>query len=89
MNEADTFSDFLNADQNESLHALYDTTRRFALERIAPFAHAWDEQEGFPRELHQQAAEVGLLGLGYPELRGNEADLPHVVAMMELGLWKW
>ena len=86
MNEADTFSDFLNADQNESLHALYDTTRRFALERIAPFAHAWDEQEGFPRELHQQAAEVGLLGLGYPEALGGTPATWRMRALMSLAL---
>jgi acyl-CoA dehydrogenase len=45
--------------------------RRFVEKEISPFAHLWDEAEGFPRELYQKAAVVGLQGLGYPEAYGG------------------
>ncbi len=57
---------------------LREQARRFAAAEIAPHAHQWDEEEEFPRELYQRFAEVGLLGLGYPEeLGGGGGDLGH------------
>ncbi|MDR0214598.1 MAG: acyl-CoA dehydrogenase family protein [Comamonas sp.] len=50
---------------------LYDTVRRFATEHIAPHVTTWDEAGEFPRELYAQAAELGLLGIGYPEHLGG------------------
>ena len=50
---------------------LYDTVRRFALEQIAPHVTDWDRAGEFPRELYHRAAELGLLGLGYPEELGG------------------
>ncbi len=41
------------------------------MQDVAPNAAAWDEAGEFPRELHRQAAELGLLGLGYPEHLGG------------------
>ncbi|PKO31138.1 MAG: acyl-CoA dehydrogenase [Betaproteobacteria bacterium HGW-Betaproteobacteria-9] len=51
--------------------ALTDTVRRFATQAIAPNVNAWDEAGEVPRALYQQAAELGLLGLGYPEALGG------------------
>lgn len=52
-----------------------DSVRAFVEREIAPHIHAWDEAEGFPRTLYRRAAEMGLLGLGYPEsLGGTPAD---------------
>jgi len=51
--------------------ALYDTAQRFAQKEIAPFINEWDEAETFPRALYAKAAQVGLLGLGYPEGLGG------------------
>jgi acyl-CoA dehydrogenase len=51
--------------------ALTDTVRRFALQEIAPHVAQWDEAECFPRELYRRAADIGLLGLGYPEVWGG------------------
>jgi acyl-CoA dehydrogenase len=51
--------------------ALADTVRRFTLERIVPHVAAWDEAGEFPRELYREAAQLGLLGLGYPEALGG------------------
>lgn len=52
-----------------------NTMRAFVAREITPFANDWDEAEEFPRELYRQAAEIGLLGLGYPEeFGGTPAD---------------
>jgi acyl-CoA dehydrogenase len=57
---------------------------RWARAEIAPFAHLWDEQGEFPRELYRRSAEVGLLGVGYPEAYGGAGgDLSHVLAAAE------
>lgn len=64
--------------------ALADTVRRFTQERIAPHVAAWDEAGEFPRELYREAAQLGLLGLGYPEeLGGTPAPyaLRHAVTL--------
>ena len=50
---------------------LYDMVRRFASEQIAPHVTDWDEAGEFPRQLYLQAAELGLLGIGYPEEWGG------------------
>ena len=38
---------------------------------ILPHAHQWEEAGEFPRELYAKAAEVGILGAGYPEAYGG------------------
>jgi acyl-CoA dehydrogenase len=47
------------------------TVRQFVAREIMPFINEWDEAEEFPRRLYQQAAEIGLLGIGYPEAYGG------------------
>jgi acyl-CoA dehydrogenase len=68
-------------------HVAYrDVVRRFVEKEIEPHAHAWDEAGEFPRELYEKAAEIGLLGLGFPEqYGGTEADrFMWIIAMQEL-----
>lgn len=62
------------------------TMREFVAREIAPFASEWDEAEEFPRELYRKAAEIGLLGLGYPEeYGGTPADIFYsIIASDEL-----
>ncbi|MES1928346.1 acyl-CoA dehydrogenase [Salinisphaera dokdonensis CL-ES53] len=62
-------------------HALYrDTLRRWVAEEIAPHVDEWDEAGSFPRELYQRAADIGLLGLGFPEQYGGiESDMFFVI----------
>ena len=48
--------------------------RRFIDREVAPFAEDWDEAGQIPDELWPRAAEVGLLGLGYPEIYGGIAE---------------
>ncbi|HEY0822586.1 MAG TPA: acyl-CoA dehydrogenase family protein [Ramlibacter sp.] len=61
----------MNEELRSDAAALVDTVRRFALERIAPDAQAWDEAGEVPRALYREAAQLGLLGLGYPEDLGG------------------
>ena len=53
-------------------HELFrDSVRAFVAAEIAPHVNAWDEANTFPRELYRRAAQIGLLGLGYPEEYGG------------------
>src|SRR5258708_13951126 len=53
-------------------HEAYrEVVRRFVEKEIEPYAHEWDEAGGFPRVLYEKAAQIGLLGLGFPEEYGG------------------
>ena len=53
-------------------HTLFrDNVRAFVEREIAPHINTWDEAQTFPRELYTRAAQLGLLGLGYPEAYGG------------------
>jgi acyl-CoA dehydrogenase len=67
MNTADGTTDF----STEDLQSLQATVERFAKQAIAPNVPAWKEAGQFDRGLYKQAAELGLLGLGYPEHLGG------------------
>lgn len=56
---------------DEERTALADTVTRFARAEIAPHVDAWDAAGEFPRSLYRHAADLGLLGLGYPEQYGG------------------
>lgn len=64
--------------------ALVDTVTRFARTEIAPHVTAWDAAGEFPRALYRRAAELGLLGLGYPEAYGG-TPAPHA---LRLAMWR-
>jgi acyl-CoA dehydrogenase len=53
--------------------AFRDVMRRFVAREIEPYASEWDEAGEFPRGLYARAAEIGLLGLGFPEEYGGVA----------------
>jgi acyl-CoA dehydrogenase len=55
----------------EDISALVDTVQRFATQAVAPRVPAWEAAGELPRSLHREAAELGLLGLGYPEHLGG------------------
>ena len=48
---------------NEDQRAIEDAARRFARERLAPFAAEWDEREYFPVEKMREAAALGFAGI--------------------------
>jgi acyl-CoA dehydrogenase len=60
------------------------SVRRFVEQEIAPHINDWDEAETFPRELYRKAAEVGLLGLSFPEqYGGTPGDAFYGMVMVE------
>ena len=60
-----------SAELQSDIDALTDTVKRFALTEVAPHVQDWEEAGEIPRPLYQRAAELGLLGLGYPEHLGG------------------
>lgn len=60
------------------------SVKRFVDKELLPHVDAWDEAETFPRELYRRTAELGLLGLGFPEqYGGTPGDLFHEMVMVE------
>ena len=47
------------------------SVRAFVEKEIEPHIEAWEEAEAFPMELYKKAADVGLLGIGFPEAYGG------------------
>ncbi len=69
---------------DESHEAFRATVRRFVDKEIAPFVDEWDEAGTFPRELYKKAADVGILGLGYPEeYGGSPCDQFHRIVLAQ------
>src|ERR1035438_4451007 len=66
--------------------AFREVMRRFVEKEIEPYAHGWDEAGEFPRVLYAKAAEIGLLGLGFPEEYGGVAadQFMKIVASQQL-----
>ncbi len=61
---------FLTEEHLEWQHQL----RRFIDQEIVPYADTWDEDGRIPNELWPKAAELGILGLGYPEEYGGTSE---------------
>ena len=55
----------------EEERAVRDTVRDWATKEVAPGAAERDEQERYDRHLFEQAGELGLAGLPYPERYGG------------------
>jgi len=70
-------------DEQREIRAL---ARRFAEERVAPQAAAWDREHRFPGEVFSELGELGLMGVCVPaELGGAGADfLSYVLVLEEL-----
>lgn len=68
-------------DEHEQLR---EQVRRFVQREIMPNIEAWEEAAEFPRALYGKAAELGLLGLGYPEeLGGIPCDPFHRIVVTD------
>ncbi len=64
--------------------ALADTVRAFTAREIAPNLAQWEKSGDIPRSLHRKAAELGLLGTGYPEeVGGSGGDLTDVCVVTD------
>ncbi|MGE5407298.1 MAG: acyl-CoA dehydrogenase family protein [Syntrophothermus sp.] len=51
---------------------LRETVARFVAAEIAPHVDEWEEAREFPRELFRRCAELGFLGLKFPERYGGQ-----------------
>jgi alkylation response protein AidB-like acyl-CoA dehydrogenase len=62
------------------------TVREFALERVAPVAEELDRESRFPYELVAELAELGLMGMPFPEEYGGAGTdtVSYAIAVEEL-----
>ena len=76
----------LNFALGEMADTIRDTTRRFALDRIAPIAAAVDAEDRFARELWPAMGELGLHGITVEEEYGGLGlgYLEHLIACEEI-----
>ena len=70
----------------EQHHQVREMVRRFAEDVVAPRARELDETETFPHDAVKQMAELGLLGLPYPEESGGAGmdTLSYAIAVEEV-----
>ena len=61
----------MNFELNEEQRLVRDMVRDFAQQELAPSAAQVDKTEEFPAENIRKMAELGLLGLPYPEKYGG------------------
>ena len=76
----------MNFDLSDEQKAIRDLCREFAREEVAPQAERNDREERFPYELVRKMAELGLMGLPFPEKYGGAgADtVSYALAVMEI-----
>lgn len=76
----------MDFDLSEEQKAIQDLCREFARNEVAPRAEAMDRNEEFPYDLVRKMAELGLMGLPFPEKYGGSgADtVSYALAVMEL-----
>src|SRR5437660_1204562 len=78
--------DIMDFTLNEEQQAIRDTCREFAEQEIKPLTEEMDRTGQFPYELIRHMAELGLLGLPFPEEYGGAgADfLSYCIAIEEI-----
>jgi alkylation response protein AidB-like acyl-CoA dehydrogenase len=61
----------MNFELNEEQQQIKMSVREFAESEIRPHVMEWDETQHFPEELRPQLAELGLMGVIFPENYGG------------------
>ncbi|MBV9736593.1 MAG: acyl-CoA dehydrogenase family protein [Candidatus Eremiobacteraeota bacterium] len=76
----------MDFDLSDEQKAIQSLCRDFAREEVAPRAETMDRDESFPYHLVAKMAELGLLGLPFPEeYGGSGADtISYALAVMEI-----
>ena len=71
---------------NETQQAIQDSVRAFAQERVRPRAREFERAGGYPRDLFEELAALGLMGMVVPEeMGGTGADtVSYAVSLIEL-----
>jgi acyl-CoA dehydrogenase len=63
---------------------LRELTRSFVTKEVLPHLDSWDRAGEVPRSLHETAAKIGLLGIGFPEsVGGSGGDLLDSIVVTE------
>ena len=73
----------------EEQKMLKEMVAKFAMEKIAPVAAENERNHRFPKEIIQEAGELGLMGIAYPtEYGGAGMDfVSYMVAIEEISRW--
>ncbi len=76
----------MNLDLSDEQELVRSTVREFAEARVAPLAEELDRESRFPYELVAELAELGLMGLPFPEEVGGAGGdtLSYAIAIEEL-----
>src|ERR1041384_1697974 len=61
----------MNFELNEEQEQIKNSVREFAESEIRPHVMEWDESQHFPEELRPKLAELGLMGVLFPEQYGG------------------
>src|SRR5688572_2520213 len=61
----------MNFELTEEQQQIKQSIREFAESEIRPHVMEWDDAHHFPEELHPKLAELGLLGVLFPEHYGG------------------
>ena len=56
---------------DDDIALIEDAARRFIQTEVAPHLESWEDAGMFPRSMYQRAAQMGWLGMGYPEQFGG------------------
>ncbi|ROP36886.1 acyl-CoA dehydrogenase family protein [Saccharothrix texasensis] len=75
-----TTSELFDTPERRDLRAV---VRKFTEREVVPHLSDWERAGELPRSLHRAAAEIGLLGLGFPEAVGGAGDLLDTVVATE------
>ncbi|HWU69531.1 MAG TPA: acyl-CoA dehydrogenase family protein [Stenotrophobium sp.] len=75
-----TASSLFYTDEHESFR---HQARRFVEKHCTPYIEEWEKAEILPRALHKQAADAGLLQIGFPEDYGG-IEVPDLFYMIIL-----
>ncbi|MFU8873893.1 acyl-CoA dehydrogenase family protein [Micromonospora sp. SL4-19] len=63
---------------------LRELTRAFVTKEVLPYLDDWERAGEVPRSLHETAAKIGLLGIGFPEkVGGSGGDLLDSIVVTE------
>ena len=76
----------MDFDLSDEQRLLRETVRDFALAEVAPVAGELDRTKSFPYEIVARMAELGLMGIPYPEEYGGSGGdtLSYAIAVEEL-----
>jgi acyl-CoA dehydrogenase len=74
----------VNAWDTAERRALREMVTSFTEKEIAPHLPAWEDAGLLPRDLHEKAADVGMLGIGFAEeVGGSGGDIIDAMIMTE------